>query len=61
MKIFHRIKLEVNRLFVLVYTNEANNAKRFNRRKYYVPKDIIKNYNVIINGKSFIINQLIQI
>ena len=46
MKIFHRIKLEVNRLFVLVYTNEANNAKRFNARKYYVPKDIIKNYNV---------------
>ena len=42
-------------------SNEANNAKRFNRRKYYVPKDIIKNYNVIINGKNFMINQLIQI
>ena len=45
----------------LVYTNETNNAKRFNEQKYYVPKDIIKNYNVIINGKHFMINQLIQI
>ena len=32
----------VNRLFVLVYTNEANNAKRFNARKYYLGKGIIK-------------------
>ena len=43
----------VNRLFVLLYTNEGNNAKRFNGRKYYLPKSIIKNYNVIINGKNF--------
>ena len=43
----------VNRLFVLVYTNEANNTKRFNARKYYLPKGIIQTYNVIINGKSF--------
>ena len=43
----------MNRLFVLVYTNEDNNAKRFNAQKFYLPKDIIKNYNVIINGKNF--------
>ena len=43
----------VNRLFVLVYTNKDNNAKRFNAQKFYLPKDIIKNYNVIINGKNF--------
>ena len=43
----------VNRLFVLVYTNETNNAKRFNARKYYIPKGIMKYYNVIINGKNF--------
>ena len=43
----------VNRLFVLVYTNEANNTKGFNARKYYLPKGIIQTYNVIINGKSF--------
>ena len=30
--------------YVLVYTNEANNARRFNARKYYLPKGIIKNY-----------------
>ena len=43
----------MNRLFVLVYTNEDSNAKRFNAQKFYLPKDIIKNYNVIINGKNF--------
>ena len=36
----------VNRLSVLVYTNEANIAERFNARKYYLPKGIIRNYNV---------------
>ena len=45
--------VKVNRLFVLVYTNHGNNAKRFNARKYYLPKGIIKNYNVVINGKNF--------
>ena len=43
----------VNRLFVLVYTNQDANAKRFNARKYYLSKGIINNYNVIINGKNF--------
>ena len=28
--------LGVNRLFVLVYTNEGNNAKRFNDQKYKI-------------------------
>ena len=42
----------VNR-FVLVYTNEANNAKILNARKHYLRKGIIKNYNVIVNGKNF--------
>ena len=42
----------VNRLFVLVYINNDNNAKRFNARKYYLRKVITKNY-VIINGKNF--------
>ena len=39
----------VNTLFVLVYTNQNVNAKRSNARKYYLPKGIIKNYNVTIN------------
>ena len=42
----------VKRLFVLVYKNDANNAKRFNAQKYYLPKGKIKNYNLIINGKN---------
>ena len=44
----------VDRLFILIYTNETNNAKRFNAQKYYLPKGKIKNYNVIINGKNFL-------
>ena len=40
-------------LFVLVYTNEVNNAKRLNVWKYCLFKVIIKNYNVIINGRNF--------
>ena len=44
---------EVNRLFVLVYLNRDNDVKRFKTRRYYLPKGTIKNYNVIINGKSF--------
>ena len=32
----------VDRLLVLVYKNEGNDAKRFNARKYYFAKDMIK-------------------
>ena len=39
----------VNRLFALVYTNHSNNAKRSNARKCYLPKGIIKNYNVTLD------------
>ena len=45
--------VEVNRLFVLVYTNHGKIAKRLNARKYYLRKGTIKNYNVINNGKNF--------
>ena len=38
-------------MFVLVYSND--DSKRFKAKRYYLPKGIIKNYNVIINGKSF--------
>ena len=41
--------------FVLVYANEDTNPKRFNAQKYFLPKDIIKNDNIIIIGKSFYI------
>ena len=52
--------VEVNTLFLLVYSNQDNNSKRFKTRRYYLPKSIIDNYDVIINGKNFY-DQLIQI
>ena len=42
----------VNRLFVLVYTNQDAASKRFKARRYYLPKGITKNYDVVINGKK---------
>ena len=51
----------VNRLFVSVYNNHGENAKRFNARKYYLVKGIIKSYNITINGTTFMIKRLIQI
>ena len=49
----NEILLGVNRLFVLVYPNRNYNVKRFKASIYYLTKDITKNYNVIINGKTF--------
>ena len=43
----------VNRLFVLVYTNHHGDSKRFKARRYYLPKGIAENYNLIINRKKF--------
>ena len=40
-------------MFVLVSSNEDDDSKRFKAKRYYLPKGIIKNYNMIINGKSF--------
>ena len=50
----------VNRLFALVYTNGGGNAKRFKAKTYYLPKGIIKNYNVIINRKNLWSNNWLQ-
>ena len=43
----------VNTLFALIYTNQDANSKRFKTSRCYLPKGIIKNYNVVINGKNF--------
>ena len=43
----------VNRLFVLVYSNQDYNTKRFKTKRHYLPKGIIDNYHVIVNGKHF--------
>ena len=44
----------IYRLFVLVYSNQDDNAERFKTRRYYLPKRIIDNYNVIINRKKLL-------
>ena len=42
----------VSRLFVLVYSNQDDITKRFKTRRHYLPKEIVNNYNVIINVKN---------
>ena len=44
----------VNRLFVLALENDT---QRTSNKRYYLPNVEIKNYNVMIDGKIFIINQ----
>ena len=45
--------VRVNRLFVLVDLNRDNDVKQFKTRRCYLPKGLMKNYNVIINEKNF--------
>ena len=35
------------------YSNEDDNVKKVKTQRYYLPKDIIKNRNEIINGNNF--------
>ena len=44
----------VNRLVVLVFEDDA---QRINRKKYNIPNVEIKDYYVVIDGKTFLINQ----
>ena len=44
----------INRLFVLAFENDA---QRTSSKGYYLPNVEIKHYNVMINGKTFLINQ----
>ena len=39
-------------MFVLVYSNEDDGSKRFKAKRDYLPKGIIRNYNVIISRKN---------
>ena len=40
----------VNRLFVLAFENDA---QRTSSKRYYLPNEEIKNYNVMVNGEIF--------
>ena len=42
-----------NMLFISVYSDQDVDSKRLKTRRYYLPKGIFDNYNVIINGKDF--------
>ena len=56
----------VRRLFVLVFDNTENGAKKVERNshtKYFLPRVNITNYNVLIDGRNFYdqpINDLIK-
>ena len=46
----------VNRLFVLAFDNTENGNKKVERdshRKYFLPREDITNYNVLIDGRNF--------
>ena len=45
---------KVNRLFVLSFENKEDKTSFSN---YYVPKVEIKDFNVLINGKNFLMCQ----
>ena len=45
--------VEVNRLFVLVYSNWDAASRGFKAKRYYLSKGVINNYKVIINEKKF--------
>ena len=44
----------INRLFILAFENDD---QRTSNKRYYIPNVEIKDYNVMIDGKTFLINQ----
>ena len=48
----HDKQVQINRLFVLVYSNQDDNGERHKPQIYYPPNSFIKNHNVIINGRN---------
>ena len=50
--------MNVNRLFVLTFPTNNNTNSRYSFSNYYVPKVKINDFNVLIDGKSFLICQL---
>ena len=47
--LIERSFLEVNRLFVLAFEDDA---QRISNKRYYIPNVEIKDYNVMIDGKN---------
>ena len=58
-----RIKLDpsfqgVNRLFVIAFDTRNNHPTVDSHRRYFVPRVDFKDYNVVINGRSFCDNPI---
>ena len=49
LDIFSNQNIGVNRLFILLYLNRETYVRQFKTRIEYLPKSIMKNYNVIKN------------
>ena len=45
--------VRVYALLELIHSNQDNDAKCYKAQRYYFSNRIIKNYNLIINGKNF--------
>ena len=49
--------MNVNRLFVLPFPRNNNTDSRYSFSNYYVPKVRINDFNLLIDGKVFLICQ----
>ena len=49
----------INRLFVLAYEGGANRVTADSHRRYFLPRAEIKNYNIEIDWRIFMISRLI--
>ena len=58
---FESYFVDVKRFFKLIFSNEDDNAKSYKDRRYYLAKGNTKNYNVTVNGKTSVSNQLVLI
>ena len=43
----------MNRLFVLVFEHENDKDQRISNKRHYIPNVEIKDYNFMIDGKTF--------
>ena len=57
----HVLLESIDYLFQFMRINEDGNCKRFKVKRYYLPKRAIKNYKLIIIGKSFYDQAIIDV
>ena len=59
VEILIALSQDVKRLFVLAYdATDDNEAGIKDNKKNFLPRGKIENYNVLIDGRNFMINQL---